>query len=163
MQSRIYLSPLGKIILAADNGALIGLWFSGQKYERAGLSGAEPESEEPVLEQAAAWLDAYFSGRELPPAPPLAPRGTEFQKRVWRELMNIPFGATAAYGELAERLGCGAARAVGSAVGRNPISIIIPCHRVIGSGGKLTGYAGGIERKKALLELEQGLHNTISK
>lgn len=155
MQSGIYLSPLGKIILAADRGALIGLWFSGQKYERAGLSGTEPESAEPVLDQAEAWLDAYFSRRELPPAPLLAPRGTGFQKRVWLELMNIPFGATVSYGELAERLGCTAPRAVGAAVGRNPISIIIPCHRVLGSGGRLTGYAGGIQRKKALLELEE--------
>lgn len=156
MKTMLYSSPLGEIILAADKGALTGLWFRGQRYERAGLDETEAEDEhEEVLSRAAAWLDGYFDGKASAPDFPLRPKGTEFQKRVWEELGKIPYGETLSYGELARRLGCMSARAVGSAVGRNPISLAIPCHRVLGSGGSLTGYAGGLERKKRLLELER--------
>ena len=149
-----YASPLGEIVLAADGDALIGLWFSGQAHFGAGLRGAE-EGDCAVLREAKAWLDAYFAGNAPEALPKLKPRGTAFQQRVWAELLRIPRGETVTYGALAERLGSHA-RAVGSAVGRNPISIIIPCHRVVGADGSLTGYAGGTERKKALLQIESG-------
>ncbi len=151
-----YASPLGAILLASDGAALVGLWFEGQKHFGRGLGPARENSGLPVLAQAARWLDIYFSGREPDFAPPLNPRGTAFEKSVWAELAKIPFGQTATYGEIAARLGlpCGAARAVGGAVGRNPISLIVPCHRVVGANGRLTGYAGGIERKRWLLALE---------
>ncbi len=108
------------------------------------------------LEQAARWLDIYFSGRDPGFAPPLSLRGTAFERSVWAELMKIPFGQTATYGAIAARLGLprGAARAVGGAVGRNPVSLVVPCHRVVGANGRLTGYAGGLERKRFLLALE---------
>ena len=111
-----------------------------------------------LFDQAERWLKLYFSGGRPDFTPPLRPRGTAFQEAVWRRLLAIPYGCTAAYGEIAASLGLppGAARAVGGAVGRNPISLIIPCHRVVGTNGNLTGYAGGIERKKRLLELEKG-------
>lgn len=150
----IYLSPLGEILLAETGGQLTGLWFAGQKYLPENL----PELGEttPVLRQAVRWLDAYFSGKALPECPPLAPNGTDFQKRVWAVLSAIPYGKTVTYGEIAISLGIvGGSRAVGSAVGRNPISLLIPCHRVVGTNGKLTGYAAGLEKKVALLKLEQ--------
>lgn len=150
----LYDSPLGEIIISSDGAAVTGLWFRGQKHECAGLKTAEENPALPVFAQCRSWLGAYFGGTPLPPAPPLSPKGTEFQQRVWEALLDVPCGSTLSYGELARRLGCKSARAVGGAVGRNPISILIPCHRVLGSGGKLTGYAGGLERKKYLLELE---------
>lgn len=154
-------SPLGKMLLAADDGGLMGAWFYGQRYFARGLEGAEKNErrgvpfDSPVLLAARRWLDAYFAG-ERPDAAdvPLAPRGTAFQRRVWDALLAIPYGETRAYGELAAVLGS-SPRAVGAAVGRNPISVIVPCHRVLGAGGSLTGYAGGLERKQDLLELEQ--------
>ena len=151
-----YESPLGRILLCAHEGALIGLWFEGQKYERAGCKGlaGEAETDKAVLRSAREWLDAYFAGERPRFAGILAPRGTAFQQRVWGELQKIPYGETISYGALAERLLCGSARAVGAAVGRNPISLLIPCHRVLGADGKLTGYAGGLERKARLLKLE---------
>ena len=153
-----YASPLGGITLASDGEALIGLWFEGQKHFGAGLAGDGVEKPLPVFDQADRWLHLYFSGGKPDFTPPLRPRGTAFQETVWRRLLDIPYGRTAAYGEIAAALGLppGAARAVGGAVGRNPISLIIPCHRVVGADGSLTGYAGGIERKKRLLELEKG-------
>ena len=157
MKTAIVPSPLGEILLAAEGGALSGLWFVGQKYEGAGLPDGSvpgPVSADPALEGAAAWLERYFAGEDPEIDFPLAPRGTVFQRRVWEALREIPYGGTSSYGALAEKLGCKSARAVGAAVGRNPISILIPCHRVLGSDGKLTGYAGGLERKRALLELE---------
>ena len=157
METRLYVSPLGEITLAAHEGRLIGLWFAGQKYDRAGLDKLPPragEADRAALDAACRWLDGYFAGQPLPEAPPLAPRGTAFQRRVWAELGGIPYGKTVSYGELARRLGS-SARAVGAAVGRNPISVLIPCHRVLGADGGLTGYAGGLERKKRLLELEK--------
>ena len=156
-----YESPLGKMLLAADDGGLMGAWFYGQRYFARGLEGAEKNErrgvpfDSPVLLAARRWLDAYFAG-ERPDAAdvPLAPRGTAFQLRVWDALLSIPYGETRTYGELAAELGS-SPRAVGAAVGRNPISVIVPCHRVLGAGGSLTGYAGGLARKQALLELEQ--------
>lgn len=157
MKTAIVPSPLGEILLAAEGGALCGLWFAGQKYEGAGLP-ADVErisaAEDEILSRAARWLTAYFAGEAPALDFPLAPRGTVFQKRVWQALTEIPYGSTSSYGLLAETLGCKSARAVGAAVGRNPISILIPCHRVLGADGGLTGYAGGLARKQALLALE---------
>lgn len=159
-------SPVGQLTLAADGQAITGLWLEGQKYFCAGLSEDVKEKDLSVFSQAEAYLAAYFSGSPLPPLPPLRPAGTAFQRAVWALLAEIPYGQTRTYGALAAELrrrGTSAApRAVGAAVGRNPISILIPCHRVVGAGGSLTGYAGGLERKRFLLELEgvdlTGLH-----
>ena len=152
-----YLSPLGAITLASDGTALTGLWFDGQKYFARTLTGACEERALPVFAQAAQWLDTYFDGRIPEGAPPLRLIGTEFQRRVWAFLLTIPYGQTASYGQIARAVaGPGAARAVGSAIGRNPVSLIVPCHRAIGSGGRLTGYAGGLDRKAWLLHLERG-------
>ena len=147
-----YASPLGALLLASDGAALIGVWFEGQAHFARGLGEHAPQSDE-ALEAAAQWLDDYFAGRAPGEAPKLAPRGTDFQKAVWRMLLKIPRGETTTYGAIAAALGS-SARAVGGAVGRNPISILIPCHRVTGADGSLTGYAGGIERKTALLKIE---------
>lgn len=152
-------SPLGPLSLASDGEAIIGLWLEGQKYFAAGLeAGAEERPDLPVFRQAAAWLDAYFEKRALPPLPPLAPKGSAFRQRVWKLLLEIPLGETATYGGLTEKLKASGVpaspQAVGGAVGHNPISIIIPCHRVVGADGRLTGYAGGVEKKRFLLELE---------
>lgn len=154
-----HLSPLGGVTLASDGEALVGLWFDAQKHFGAGLDKAHTEKPLPVFDQADRWLDVYFSGREPDFRPPLCPRGTAFQKAVWAYLLTIPYGCTVTYRAIAAALGLplGAARAVGGAVGRNPISLIIPCHRAVGVGGSLTGYAGGVERKKCLLELEKAL------
>ena len=153
-----YASPLGSITLASDGEALVGLWFAGQKHFGAGLDGEKAEKPLPVFDQADRWLDVYFSGREPDFKPPLHLRGTAFQQSVWLRLLEIPYGHTVSYRAIAASLGMSpkAARAVGSAVGRNPLSLIIPCHRVVGADGSLTGYAGGIERKKRLLALERG-------
>ena len=149
-----YRSPLGMLTVAAEGEALTAVVFEGQKYARQHLAGEGQERETPVLRAARLWLDAYFAGeRPDPAALPLSPRGTEFQRAVWRELGTIPYGETRSYGALARRLGS-SARAVGSAVGRNPISLVIPCHRVLGAKGALTGYAGGLDRKERLLALE---------
>ncbi len=152
-------SPVGPLHLASDGSSITGLWMEGQKYFAATLTGETQKAPElPVFRQAAAWLDAYFSG-EVPPAlPPLAPQGSPFRQAVWKLLLEIPRGQTTTYGALAQKLrnqGISAApQAVGGAVGHNPISILIPCHRVVGAGGSLTGYAGGIAAKQQLLELE---------
>ena len=152
-----YASPLGSLTLASDGEALVGLWFAGQKHFGAGLDGETAEKPLPVFDQADRWLDVYFSGREPDFTPPLHLRGTAFQQSVWLRLLEIPYGHTVTYGAIAASLGLPskAARAVGSAVGRNPLSLIIPCHRVVGADGSLTGYAGGIERKARLLEMEK--------
>jgi methylated-DNA-[protein]-cysteine S-methyltransferase len=145
-------SPLGPLLLAAENGALILLWMSPlPSRDHAAPQGADRA----VLDAAAAQLDRYFAGSLTGFDLPLDLRGTAFQRRVWSALLDIPFGETASYGELAAGLGRpGSARAVGLANGRNPISIIVPCHRVIGSNGKLTGYGGGLDRKAWLLDHE---------
>lgn len=161
MRYASYLSPLGPITLASDGDALTGLWFQGQKYYPDLMGWREEEL--PVFAQARAWLDAYFRRQVPGPPPPLRPAGTDFQKEVWAILAAIPYGVTRTYahiaGELARKKGLPrmSARAVGSAVGRNPISLIVPCHRVVGASGSLTGYAGGLDKKRALLELEGAL------
>lgn len=147
-------SPLGEIILGSDGQALTGLWFAGRKYECAGLGQAKENAALPVFEHTRRWLDAYFAALPTPSLPPLAPAGTEFQQRVWAELLKVPHGQLKSYGEIAAAIECKSARAVGAAVGKNPISILIPCHRIVGSSGTLTGYAGGLERKEYLLRLE---------
>lgn len=155
-----YTSPLGGILLAADEVGLRGLWFDGQKYFARDLPDKRTERETPVLSEAKRWLDLYFGGQEPDFLPPLHPVGTPFRQAVWEILLRIPYGKTVTYGEiskqLAEKMGLErmSAQAVGGAVGHNKISIIIPCHRVVGSNGSLTGYAGGIDRKIKLLELE---------
>ena len=149
-----YASPLGPILLAADETGLTGLWFEAQKYFPS-FSGVEyQEKETPVLTETARWLDVYFSGKDPGFLPPLHPQGSPFRQTVWDILLTIPRGQTMTYGEIARRLGVRSAQAVGGAVGHNPISILIPCHRVVGSDGSLTGYAGGVERKTRLLQLE---------
>ena len=157
-ETLLHKTPLGEVTLAASGDALIGLWFRGQKYELATLKGERLENpDSALLREAARWVDAYFEGRRPDPgALPLKPVGTPFRQRVWQQLLRIPYGATTTYGALAQALDRpGGAQAVGGAVGHNPISIIIPCHRVLGADGALTGYAGGLERKQALLRLER--------
>lgn len=152
-------SPVGLLYLASDGDAITGLWIEGQTYFASTLEPSTVERPDvPVFQQASNWLDTYFNG-EIPPAlPPLAPRGSAFRQAVWRLLLEIPWGQTTTYGALAQKLreqGLSAsAQAVGGAVGHNPISILIPCHRVVGSGGSLTGYAGGLAAKQYLLKLE---------
>ena len=149
-----YASPLGPILLAADETGLTGLWFEGQKYFPSFLGVDYQEKETPVLTETARWLDVYFSGKDPGFLPPLHPQGSPFRQAVWNILLTIPRGQTMTYGEIARRLGVHSAQAVGGAVGHNPISILIPCHRVVGSDGSLTGYAGGFDRKARLLQLE---------
>lgn len=154
-------SPLGDILLAADDVGLTGLWFEGQKYFAATLPAEVQTKETPALREGRRWLDLYFAGKEPKTSPPLHLIGTPFRLSVWKILSEIPYGKTMTYGDIAQRLAQErglprlSARAVGSAIGRNPISLIIPCHRVIGRNGRLTGYAGGLHRKAYLLSLEQ--------
>lgn len=154
-----YASPLGGMTLVSDGTALVGLYFDGQKYAAEGLDATHTQKNLPVFEEARRWLDVYFSGRKPDFTPPTAPAGTAFQQSVWEILRTIPYGETTTYGAIARRIeqntGCRmSAQAVGGAVGRNPISILIPCHRVIGADGSLTGYAGGIDKKERLLRWE---------
>lgn len=162
-----YNSPLGGITLACDEERLTGLWFDGQKYFGSGILKDDPMPEKaetkkpPVLEQTVKWLDIYFSGQEPDFTPPLHLIGSEFRLSVWKMLLEIPYGQTTTYKELAGRIAEQrgikgmSAQAVGGAVGHNPISIIVPCHRVLGTDGSLTGYAGGIDKKISLLTLEK--------
>lgn len=155
-----YHSPMGGILLAGDGNGLTGLWFEGQKYFARHLDKEQEEREIPLFELAKGWLDVYFSGREPDFSVPLHLMGTAFQKEVWEILRSIPYGHTMTYGEIAKQLAEKrglphmSAQAVGGAVGRNPISILVPCHRVVGADGSLTGYAGGIDKKGRLLKLE---------
>jgi len=154
-------SPLGEMLLRAENDALTGAYFVGQRHYPDDTPGDIDDAvtdDDALLNEARAQLDAYFAGRLERFSLPLAPSGSDFQQRVWQALGAIPYGERVTYGELADRLGLapGAARAVGTAVGRNPLSIVVPCHRVVGSKGALTGYAGGLERKRILLDLEAG-------
>ena len=155
-----YNSPLGGILLAADEIGLTGLWFDGQKYFARDLPAEHVEQNTPILSEAKRWLDIYFTGREPDFTPPLHPIGSVFRQAVWEILLQIPYGQTTTYGEIARQLAAKlglprmSAQAVGGAVGHNEISIIIPCHRVVGTSGSLTGYAGGIDKKVKLLELE---------
>ena len=150
-----YHSPLGQMRLCCDGTYLTAVTFVGQKYEEKHIPKNTVYGTHPVLEQAKVWLTQYFSGIIPVFLPPMNLNGTPFQKRVWELLLAIPYGKTITYGELAKTLECKSAQAVGSAVGRNPISVLIPCHRVVGGDGKLTGYAGGVEKKEALLKLEK--------
>lgn len=156
-----YDSPLGGILLAADDVGLSGLWFDGQKYFARGLSNERIAQETPILTEAKRWLDIYFTGKKPDFTPPLHPTGSAFRRSVWEILLQIPYGQTTTYGEIARQLSKKqglermSAQAVGGAVGHNEISIIIPCHRVVGADGSLTGYAGGIGKKEKLLELER--------
>lgn len=149
-----YESPLGSLLLAADQTGLTGLWFVGQKYFPSFSDGDFFENETPVLTEAKHWLSLYFSGKEPDFLPSLHPQGSSFRQAVWNVLLTIPRGQTMTYGEIARRLNVRSAQAVGGAVGHNPISILIPCHRVVGSDGSLTGYAGGLARKEWLLHLK---------
>ena len=153
-------SPLGDLLLSSDGKALTGLWFEGQRRAPSASDEIIPAGTVPALAQTVQWLEEYFSGREPGFTPPLRMEGTPFRRTVWELLLAIPYGKTATYGEIA----CAAARelgvsrmsaqAVGGAVGRNPISLIVPCHRVVGRSGDLTGYGGGLDRKLRLLTLE---------
>lgn len=161
-----YHSPLGNILLAADDVGLTGLWFDGQKYYAGNLAAEHEEQNTPVFEQAKEWLDIYFTGREPQFMPPIHMTGTPFQLAVWEILRRIPYGKTTTYREIAKEIARQrglphmSAQAVGGAVGHNAISIIIPCHRVVGTNGSLTGYAGGIDKKVKLLTLEKAVfHN----
>ncbi len=155
-----FKSPLGNIVLAADEIGLTGLWFEGQKYFGLYLNEQHEEKELPVFVQTKQWLDIYFSGREPDFKPPLHFIGTDFQNEVWEILNSIPYGKTMTYGEIAKKIAEKhgirqmSAQAVGGAVGRNEISVIVPCHRVVGANGSLTGYAGGIDKKIYLLRIE---------
>ena len=151
-----YDSPIGPITLTFDSEALTGLRFG----EPAKDCVSPFSTFHSPLSTCIRWLDLYFSGRQLDFLPPIKLIGTDFHKRVWQALLEILYGQTISYGELARRIGCRSAQAVGQAVGRNPIAIIVPCHRVVGSGGSLTGYAYGIEKKQYLLQLEKQ-HNPI--
>lgn len=160
IQTAFYDAPYGRYVMAAEDGALTGVWLEGQKYFPSDLpapSGEEPE----IFARTRRWLDAYFAGRQPElTALPLAPKGSNFAQSVWQLLLEIPYGQTVTYGQLAKRLaeqrGLSqlSAQAVGGAVGHNPISIIIPCHRVLGAKNQLTGYAGGLDVKTFLLKLE---------
>lgn len=151
-------SPVSPLYLASDGDAITGLWLEGQKYFAATLGDDTQEAALPIFDQARAWLADYFAGRDPDALPPLAPRGSDFRQAVWKLLLEIPYGETMTYGQLTQALrqtGHPAAnQAVGGAVGHNPISILIPCHRVVGADGSLTGYAGGIRIKEHLLRLE---------
>lgn len=156
-----YDSPLGGITLASDGEALTGLWFDGQKYFGDTLAKTYEEKELHIFNLTVKWLDIYFRGNEPDFTPALAMNTTPFRKEVWEIMLSIPYGQTMTYGQIAEKIAKRrgiskmSAQAVGGAVGHNSISLIIPCHRVVGTNGSLTGYAGGIRRKEKLLEMEQ--------
>ena len=158
-----YKSPLGQMTMASDDECLIGLWFDGQLRFASTINAGEAEENDilPVFSQTRQWLDEYFSGKAPAFMPPIRLQGTDFQQTVWQLLLKIPYGTTSTYSYIARKvakergIATMSAQAVGGAVGRNPISIIVPCHRIIGTDGTLTGYAGGIERKEKLLSLER--------
>ena len=156
-----YNSPLGGITMAADGTVLTGLWLDGQKYFGDTLPEAYEEKRLPVFDEAKRWLDLYFQGKAPDFTPPLSLQSTPFREAVWKILLTIPYGQTMTYGEIAgmiakqKGISRMSAQAVGGAVGHNPISIIVPCHRVVGTNGSLTGYAGGIDKKVKLLTLEK--------
>jgi methylated-DNA-[protein]-cysteine S-methyltransferase len=160
--STTYQSPVGNLTLASDGQNLVGLWIEGQKYHRDTLlEKADEQNDLPVLSETKNWLDRYFAGKKPDVSElPLAPIGGEFRQGVWDILRSIPYGKVTTYGDIAKKMAVKSgkvrmsAQAVGGAVGHNPISIIIPCHRVVGSNGSLTGYAGGIGTKCKLLEFE---------
>ena len=155
-----YLSPLGRIIMASEGQSLTGLWFDGQKYFAATLGKNPVEKPLPVFDETDRWLSIYFSGKEPPFTPPLLMKTTAFRRTVWDILLHIPYGKTMTYGAIAKLIAKEhglpgmSAQAVGGAVGHNAIALIIPCHRVVGADGSLTGYAGGLDRKARLLTME---------
>ena len=156
-------SPYGRMLLVAAGEGLSGVYFDGQKY----LPQIEPEWQRDArhapLRQAKRELDEYFGGERERFETALAPAGTSFQRSVWNAIATVGFGSTITYSELARRAGCpGSARAAGAATGRNPLTIIVPCHRIVGSSGSLTGYAGGLDRKRALLALEAGVADLLT-
>ena len=151
-----YQSPLGPMSLVADDSSILGAWFIDQKYFQAGLK--QPvflEKKTHVLQQAINWLDTYFSGEIPVKATFLKAQASDFQAKVWDQLLNIPLGQTSSYGAIAKAIDCASAQAVGGAVGRNPLSIFVPCHRVLASDGSLNGYAGGLDKKEWLLNHEK--------
>lgn len=156
-----YKSPIGGITMASDGESLCGLWFDGQKYFESTVNGETEDKILPVFEQTKKWLDIYFSGDEPDFTPKLLLDGSDFRKAVWDILLTIPYGSVMTYGEIARLMAKKrgvekmSAQAVGGAVGHNPISIIVPCHRVVGTNGNLTGYAGGIDKKISLLKIEK--------
>jgi len=156
-----YRSPLGGITMASDGHCLAGLWFDGQQHFATTLDEHPQEARLPIFADTVRWLDIYFNGIAPDFMPPLVMNGTPFRMEVWDILRAIPYGQTITYGDIARQIACRrsmgrmSAQAVGGAVGSNPISIIVPCHRVVGAGGRLTGYAGGLERKQWLLAHEQ--------
>lgn len=159
----LYESPQGKMLLVANDDGLSGVYFNGQKY----FPQIDPEWRQDArnasLHQAKRELAEYFNGKRERFEMTLAPAGTPFQRSVWKAIFDVGFGKTITYGELAHRAGCpGSARTAGAATGRNPISVIVPCHRIVGSDGNLTGYAGGLDRKRALLALESGIPDLLS-
>ncbi|MCL2182803.1 MAG: methylated-DNA--[protein]-cysteine S-methyltransferase [Chitinispirillia bacterium] len=153
-------SPAGTLTVSSDGENITGLWIEGQKYFGLGLGSGAVEGDIPLFRDVRKWLDIYFSGREPGFAVPLMPYGSEFQKAVWGILTEIPYGQTVTYGDIARQYSINnkgkhtSPRAVGGAVGRNPVSILIPCHRVVGWDGSLTGYAGGVSKKLLLLRIE---------
>lgn len=151
-----YASPIGKLTLASDGENLTGLWMEGQRYFAQSHRNPIPAPTLPIFWETALWLDAYFAGDNPSVAClPLKPAGSDFRQRVWQILLQIPYGQTYTYGQISKMMGAAmSAQAVGGAVGHNPISIIIPCHRVLGAGGSLIGYAGGIAKKLWLLRHE---------
>ena len=148
-----YQSPLGAIVVEVDSGAVVSLRYVEDDVAAAATD-TITQSHNNAITDTFRWLDVYFSGREPSFMPPIRLRGTAFQQKVWRELMAVPYGRTVSYGELGRRVGCRSAQAVGGAVGRNPVAVIVPCHRVVGADGSLTGYAYGLDRKRRLLQLE---------
>ena len=155
-----YLSPLGKLLLSSDDIGLTGLWFESDRYFPSSFDSIHNEKDTPILIETKRWLDIYFSGGIPDFTPPLNLIGTPFRKKVWGILLNIPYGKTITYGDIAKEIArergiaTMSSQAIGGAVGHNNISIIVPCHRVVGANGNLTGYAGGLDRKRKLLEIE---------
>lgn len=162
MFERMIQTPLGEVRLRSDGKSLTGLWFVGQVNDAKNNCGIEMKDDLPIFVQVENWLESYFSGKQTSIKIPLQPKGTIFQERVWKILQEIPYGETMTYGDIAQRIAkekgvsTYSAQAVGQAVGKNPISILIPCHRVLGKNGALTGYAGGVHRKEQLLRIERG-------
>ena len=162
MFERFIQTPLGEVRLRSDGESLTGLWFVGQVNDAKDVNDIEIQDDLPIFGQVESWLESYFSGKQTPITIQLNPQGTIFQERVWQILQEIPYGETMTYGEIAQIIAkekgvaTFSAQAVGQAVGKNPISILIPCHRVVGKNGALTGYAGGIHRKEQLINLERG-------
>lgn len=156
-----YESPIGPLVVAGDEHGVNGLWMMGQKYYGLTLEKNASRAPLPLFDTVREWLDAYFRGETPGRLPPLAPKGSEFRHMIWKILLDIPPGQVTTYGEIGRKAAAMmgrpsmSAQAVGGAVGHNPISIIIPCHRVVGADGSLTGYAGGVERKLYLLRLEK--------